>query len=130
MALVVVASVGACDPGTSEGLDDPGCAGFDEAKCQATAECKTIRAKATPNGARVFVGCEFNAMCGAAVGCGYPINGEGACMYFYDTCVPEGWTFEGADCKGQPDCAQFGPSGTGGASDAGGSGPGGAGGAD
>ncbi len=112
MALFVVASVGACDSGTSEGLDDPGCAGFDEANCEAAAECKTIRAKATPDGARVFVGCDFNAMCGTAVGCGYPISGEGACMYFYDTCVPEGWTFD-SDCSGRPDCASFIPGGGG-----------------
>ncbi len=107
MALVVVASVGACDSPTDEGQVDPGCASFDEATCVATEPCSPIRASAVPDGERVFVGCRFSTGgCGTTVGCGYPTDGNGACMYFYEDCVPKDWTFEGT-CSGQPDCAQF-----------------------
>ncbi len=100
-----------------------GCPSYNQATCEDDATCEPIEASGIRNGARSFVGCQdAGTSCDDAVGCAYPTKFDGACRYFYSTCIPDGWVWDGDCSSDKCDVFAVGEGGAGGADAGGGAG--------
>jgi len=83
-------------PGASDASADtnPVCTGLDEGTCRGTAKCTAVLGT-DQAGVSTYAGCRRNGedapLCNTVLTCGYQDGPGGLCLWFGDTCLPDGW---------------------------------------
>lgn len=88
------------------------CESLDLEACSANGDCMAITGM-DASGEHHFVECRYVAdephQCGAVIMCGHPAEGDGPCLRFPSSCIPEDWTtsFDYITCPLRDDCPRY-----------------------